>query len=145
MNNTYGIAYAEVLEILRYLPTEVYIKIPKEKIRFYEKNKDKSHKFCYDVNKSLDEQNISRKTKIIIISLFKDFFSTETQKENINKILINNEKIYQDKLRKRYNPDNIFKNEIKDNNNENKLEITTNKKDNPFLTIINRIKKLFMK
>ena len=40
MNNTYRRAYTELLEILKYLPQEEYEKIPKEKIEFYEKNKD---------------------------------------------------------------------------------------------------------
>ena len=48
MNNTYSLSYVEVLEILKHIPKEDYEKIPKEKIEFYENNKDKNYIYIYN-------------------------------------------------------------------------------------------------
>lgn len=45
MNNTYSKAYTEVLEIINHFSEEEYKKIPKEKIDFFEENKDKDYNF----------------------------------------------------------------------------------------------------
>ena len=42
MVNEYSRNYTEVLEILKYIPIDEYNKIPKQKIEFYEKYKDRS-------------------------------------------------------------------------------------------------------
>ena len=44
-NDKYAKAYTEVLEIIKYLPKNEYDKIEKEKINFFEDNKDNSYKF----------------------------------------------------------------------------------------------------
>lgn len=108
MTSTYAKAYTEVLEILKYLPSEQYKKIPKEKIEFYEKYKDTNYVCNYDSTKTLNEQNILRETRAIIISIFRDFFATTIQKEKLKKILLNNEQKYQQELKEKHNWDNIF-------------------------------------
>ena len=50
MENTYEKAYVEILEILKYIPMREYNKIPKERIEFFEKNKDKNYQYKYDVD-----------------------------------------------------------------------------------------------
>ena len=59
-NVTYNMAYAEVLEILKYLPESEIRKIPKDEIKFLENNMDKDYKFVLDSEKTLEEQ----KTKV---------------------------------------------------------------------------------
>ena len=110
MTNSYARAYTEVLEILKYLPTEEYEKIPKEKIAFYNKNKDNNYSYMFNETKQIDEQKISREANAIIVSLFRDFFATPIQKEKLEKILKQNERKHEEKLKEKYNPDNIFKN-----------------------------------
>lgn len=145
MIDTYEKAYTEILEILKYLPKEEYNKIPKEKIEFYEKNKDKDYKFVFDINKSIDEQNVSRKTKVIIVSLFKDFFATELQKEKIKNILKSNEATYQNELKVKYNPNNIFENKKIENVKENTDLHLINDKENIFTRFFYKIKSIFIK
>lgn len=108
MNDRYAKAYTEVLEILKYLPKGDYEKIPKEKIEFYEKNKDTNYEFSIDPEKPLEEQNISVEANSVIVNLFCDYFASDRQKEIVKLILQKNEEEYQKKVRKRYNPDNIF-------------------------------------
>ena len=92
MNNTYKRACTEILEILKYLPEEEYEKIPKEQIEFYEKNKDSNYEYIFDRKKILSGQGLSRTTKILIVSLFKEYFATSSQKEKLEQILIENYK-----------------------------------------------------
>lgn len=143
MSNNYEKAYTEVLEIIKYLPKEEYEKIPKEKIQFFEDNRDKDYIFKFDITKSLEEQKFLRETNAIIITLFRDFFATETQKEKLQKILIENEEKYQEELRKKYNPDDIFKKQEK-----NKLEEVEQEQTNTALVEVkeeNIIQKVFNK
>ena len=79
----YGIAYKEVLEILKYIPIEDYNKIPKDKIELFETNANKDYIFNYDPNKTLNEQNVSKIAKGIIAILFRDYWATETQRQKI--------------------------------------------------------------
>ena len=109
MGNNYEKAYTEILEILKYIPKEEYERIPKEKISFFEENCDKDYEFKFDINKSLDEQEFLRETNAIIVVLFRDYFATDTQKEKLQRILLENERKYQEELREKYNPDDIFK------------------------------------
>ena len=76
----YANAYTEVLDILKYISKEDYEKIPKSKIKFFEENSNKNYSFTYDKNKTLDEQNVSEITKVIIAILFRDYWATKEQR-----------------------------------------------------------------
>lgn len=52
MNNLYAKAYTEVLEIINHFSEDEYKKIPKEKIDFYEKHKDR--KYDFKINPNID-------------------------------------------------------------------------------------------
>ena len=146
-NDKYAKAYTEVLEILRYLPRNEYNKIAIERIKFFEANKDTSYKFKIDPDMPLDKQNISIEANSIIIVLFRDYFATENQKEKLNVILKQNEYKYQEDIRNKYNPDNIFKD--RKNKNLNVIENTNLpievKENNFFTKFITYIKNLFRK
>lgn len=153
----YANAYSEILEILKYIPTEDYKKIPKNKIKLFETNSNKSYKFVYNPNLTLDEQNVTKITKGIIAILFRDYWATPKQrekiiaKENYDRAQMEKEKSEQ------YNPNDLFKNK---KTKEKKLEnISTKKlhvqeqaeislpakikKQGLFVKIINFIKNIF--
>lgn len=109
-NDTYEMAYVEILEIIKYLPIAEQSKIPKYKIEFYEKHKDKNYNFKFDKNVSIEEQRLLRKTRIIMINLFRDFFANDIQKQKLEIILKNNSKLAEEERRQKYNPNDIFKN-----------------------------------
>lgn len=113
VDNKYAVAYSEVLEILKHIPTEDYNKIPKSKIEFFETNADSEYIFSYDSNKTLEEQDVSNITKGIIILLFRDYWATELQR---NKIIAkqNYDRIkLEEKKKEKYNLNNIFINNHK--------------------------------
>ena len=85
VNIEYANAYAEMLEILKYIPKEDYDKIPKRRIHLFETNANRNHVFRYNPNLTLDEQHVSLRTKYIIAILFRDYWATEQQREKILK------------------------------------------------------------
>lgn len=105
----YANAYSEVLEILKYIPTEDYKKIPENKIEVYKNNANNEYHFVYDPNKTLEEQNVSKIAKGIIAILFRDYWATEIQREKIIAKQNYDRKLLEEAKRKKYNLDNIFK------------------------------------
>ena len=83
VDSKYGIAYSEVLEILKHIPIEDYNKIPKNEIELFETYANNDYTFNYDTNKTLEEQNVSDITKGIIILLFRNYWATEKQRNKI--------------------------------------------------------------
>lgn len=123
INEDYANACAEVVRILDFIPYRDYKKIPKDVILHYEKNASENCDFEYDINCSLDEQNVSKTAKTIIALLFRDYWATLEQK---NKILNyeKNETIKEENIKKeKYNSNDIFKNNTKSTIIENKDNI----------------------
>lgn len=109
VNLEYANAYSEILGILKHISKEDYNKIPKEKIVFFQNNYNKEYNFTYDMNKTLDEQNVSKKAKTIIAILFRDYWATDAQREKIKAKEQYDRKIKEEENREKYNPDNLFK------------------------------------
>lgn len=142
ISNAYAKAYTEVLEIFKYFPEEEYLKLPKEKIEFYESNRDKAYNFTINPEIDLSKQNISKEARAIIVTIFRDYYATEEQKKVINDILELNQRKDEEEKRRKYNPEDIFKNNTnlenkntiqieKDNNKiENKINLKSDSSDN---------------
>ena len=109
VENQYGIAYCEVLEILKHISKEDYEKLPQEKLDVFEANASKDYEFKYDFQKTLNEQNVSKEAKAIIALLFRDYWATEEErkiileKQNFKRKMIEKEK------QEKYNKDDLFK------------------------------------
>lgn len=148
MINTYSRAYTEVLEIIKYFPKEEYIKIPKDKIEFYKKNMDINYEFHIDPSIDLEKQNISKEANAILLTIFRDYFATDKQKESLKKLLNQNQQKLEQEKSQKYGPIELFnkplmnKNTtgIQENNNETRL---VEVKENYFVKFINFIKKIF--
>lgn len=105
-NNTYSCSYVEVLEVLKSIPIEEYKKIPEEKIKFYESNKDKDYIYIYNE----DNKVISRKAKAILINLYKNYIASEDEKTKIEEILKLNDIKLEKHKQNQYNPNVFLKN-----------------------------------
>ncbi len=139
MNNTYSCSYVEVLEILKHIPKEDYIKIPEEKIEFYKNNMDKNYIYIYNpiMPKTL------RKTDAILINLYKNYIAKEDEKQKINQILKLNEMKEEQEKQKKFRPNNIFNNHVENENiNENTILVVEHK-ETMLKKIINKIKRIF--
>lgn len=139
LNNTYSCSYVEVLEILKHIPKEDYIKIPEEKIEFYKNNMDKNYIYIYNpiMPKTL------RKTDAILINLYKNYIAKEDEKQKINQILKLNEMKEEQEKQKKFSPNNIFNNHVENENiNENTILVVEHK-ETMLKKIINKIKRIF--
>lgn len=145
MEDTYEKAYKEVIELLKFFPKESVRKIPKEKLELYLRNMDRTYDYKVDITKSFDEQKMSEKTKAIFANIFRDYWATPYQKERIEIKEKYDRQQSEEQKRKRYNPNDLFKNK---NNRNPDLEKLSNlpievKKESFFKKIINFFKKKF--
>ena len=100
----------ETLYILEYFNPEFVAKIPlnfKNNLKEIAKNSNIIVKI--DRNRKLKEQPILEETKELIASIYYSYVATEEQKKELIEIWSENERVFQEELRKKYNPDNIFK------------------------------------
>ncbi len=111
MTNNYAKAYTEVFEVLKYLSKEEYKKIPQEKIQFFKDNKDDDYNFIFNPNIDIAKQNISKEANAVLVTLFRDYFATERQKNILESLLIQNQGKLEKQKSEYYNTDNLFKKE----------------------------------
>ena len=144
IESRYASAYSEVLEILKYIDLEDYNKIPKSQIELFEKYRNTRYVFKYDINKTLNEQNVSEIAKGILIILFRDFWANEKQREKII------EKQNYDTIKleyEKYNYDNLFikkKRYLAEKTTTN-TSFMVEYKESALKRIINKIKNIFTK
>ena len=145
MEDNYSKAYKEVIEILNFVPKESVDKIPHTLIDTFKAKMDNNYNFSVDINKNFEEQELLDETKAIFANIFKDYWATPYQKERIEaKEKYDLEKLEEEK-RKKYNPDNIFKNKQEKTIVENTNLSVEIKKETFFKKLISFIKGLFNK
>ena len=117
----------ETYEIIQNSENKIIEKIPSNFLKFIEDNMDKN----YNPKINFDDENwknkINNDTKAILALIYRDYI-VDTEKRNK---LIQEEKaqreIYEQELREKYNPDEIFKNKtVKENeviNNNQLIEV----------------------
>ena len=80
-----------------------------------------------DKTKSLKDQNILPETKDMIALLYYNYIALPEEKKEIIQKWNENEARYQERLRRKYNLDNVFKKEnTKENNNTSMIEYKKN-------------------
>ncbi len=145
IKDEYAIAYKQILAILNYIPIEEYRKIPIEKIRFYRHAAKKDYDFVYNVNKTFEEQNISKITESLLAGLYRDYWASDIQRERI----INRQNYERKKLgqikNEGYSIEKIFKqrNEMFGVDNETNTQLSVVNESSFIKKIINKLKSLF--
>lgn len=110
IKNERTLAYSEVYEIINKMGKDYKDKIPnKLKLTIIEEM-DKSYKPNIDVEIPLKKQNIHKKTYDILGMLQLNYWcKNESEKKELIKKFSNNDKIREEEIYEKYNPDNIFK------------------------------------
>lgn len=147
-NIEYSKSLYQINEIIKYMTPNLKSRIPKKFISYFENNKSKDYNWKIDETIPLEKQNLLPTTKEILTVLYKDYICDDLERIELEKTLKNNEIKYQEKLREKYNPDNIFKNKTKeviDTITENESTSVTTYKESFFSKIINKIKLIFHK
>lgn len=81
-----GEAYAEVLEILNYVPEENYKKIPGNFITFMEENADENSSFVYNLALPFNKQNVNDDAKDILALIYRLFIANDDEKKILNEL-----------------------------------------------------------
>ena len=143
--------FSEVDAFLDIIDEEYKNKIPIKLRNLFKEHKDKDYHPVYHANIPIEEQNIKKEAIAMIGLLHLNYWcETEEEKNKLRNIFLENQKKYEEKMNRKYNLDDLFKNvsEKKINENTEKIEefkymVEYNK---PFyVKIMDFLRKLFNK
>lgn len=139
--NGVAIAYAELDEILSLMSSEYVDKIPLKFRDFLSREKDTNYIKKIDVNKPLEEQNLQRKTLVLLAVLRLNYWcENEEEKQEFLKVLGDNQKEQIEK----YSTDRIFDSD--NNNKQIKNDSIIVYQNKTFIEkVLEKIKKFFTK
>ena len=135
--------YSEVYQVLNLLGNEYIDKLPKSLLNMLEEKRDINYNPQYIEDIPLNKQNIKKETLAIIALLHLNYWC-ENEKEDIElkQVLKNNEDKYQQEIRNKYNPENMFIKNKREKIAENQVSLIEYKEP-LFKKFINKIKSRF--
>lgn len=146
MDRTYEEAFAEVDEILKKMPIELFSKIPIQFRQIISANKSKNYKI--DIQTPLVEENLKEETIIILGLIYRDFLATPEEREELKTQDIQELRKIEEELQEKYNMDKLFKKRKVEKNTSNdnfSTEMIVYKEESFIKKIFNFIKSLFNK
>ena len=145
MKSETRVYYAEIEEILRYMPKIYVDKIPTKLKEFFYQEKDEKHNFQYDSSKKLTNQNITKKTRTLLAILKLNYWcNSEDERNKWKDKFVKNEENHQKYLSEKYNKDNLFKKNINDTqDNVQHIELTEYKEKGILAKILDKIRQFF--
>ena len=141
----YANAMAEVLYYLKGIRDEDLAKLPKKLINFLEENANKNYICNFDYTKPLKELKLTDESKGIIAMICYNYWcNTDEDKRRLINSLNQNEKIYQEEMKEKYNPEKIFKEQNKENvQKSNEIIAVVEYKESKLKKLINKLKNFF--
>lgn len=148
LKNEYRQAFTEVNEILKIMPIELVNKIP---IKFRELiEEEKDNIYLPDIKEPIEKCNLKNETIIILGLIYRDFLCQIEERKKLQekdaRELQEVQRVIENEIKEKNNPDNIFKNSIKKqtlNNEETCLMVVH--KEKWYKKIFKLIKKVFYK
>ena len=120
--------------------------MPSKLLNIIEAERNKEYTPIYDISKDINSQNIKKETKAMIALLKLSYWcDSVNEKQKLMQLFNDNESIYQQELREKYNPDNIFKDKsnLKQNVDTTQTMSIVEYKENFWKKLINKIKRYF--
>jgi hypothetical protein len=146
MNSTeYNIAVAETLDVLSHTNPEYVQKIPDEVINFLQKNAQEDYKTELNYEDGIENLKLKQKTREILAFIYRNYLCDTREKMKYDKKLMENEKSYQNEIKKIYNDEDLFKNKKNKDNNSEEKKIIEIKNESIIQKIISKIKRIFSK
>lgn len=146
MKEEYREAFSEVEQILKLMPTNLSNKIPTKFKNIITLEKSKT--YIPKISEPFEECDLKEETTIILAVIYRDFLCSKEERDellerNRNKLLE-----FEEELREKYNPDNLFKNknnssEILHVNISTETAIVEYKEKNFIQKLFDKIKNLF--
>ena len=138
------IAYSEVLAIINLMEEKYKNKIQNSVLQIFKDEKKENYNPVINIEESFLNQNLQRETLVILAILNLNYWcENEQEKIDLLKEYAENDKIKEEKLRKMYNPDNMFKNKNTERISENENKQLIEYKENMFKKLWNKIKIFF--
>lgn len=138
--------YSEVYSILNLLGESYIKKLPISLFNMIKEEKRQDYNPKYDSKINLEQQNVKRETLSMIALFHLNYWcNSEDEKNKLKTLFKTNEEKYQAEIREKYNPDNLFKKRI----SQQEENIITNEvsmveyKEPFFKRIFNKIKRIF--
>lgn len=116
--------YSEVYSFLKILGKSYTNKVPIEILDIIKSEKDDSYTKKIDPDISIENQGLLDESISMILWLNLEYFSNSEERDLLEKIYDNNQNIYEQNQREKYNINNIFYKKEKDN----KLIVSDTKK-----------------
>jgi len=140
-------AYSEIDEFLELLTDEQKNKIPLKLRELFKEEKDKDYIKVIDPKIPIKEQNLREETLALIALLNLQYWcEDEAKKEKLKQIYAENERVYNETLREKYNPDNLFKSKEEKTAEQEETNLPMTIETNSlFKKIIRFIKRIFLK
>jgi len=108
-------AYAELLEVLELMDQEYVKKVPKKLMNIFKTYADGEYEKHIDVGVPLEEQELHEKTTALLAMLLLNYWcENEEEKQSLLEVYKENERKYQEELKEKYNPENIFNNNVRE-------------------------------
>lgn len=149
MKSEYREAFTEIYEIFKLMPQKLLSEIPK---KFYEIiEEEKSTEYFPNIKEPLEQQKLKNETIIILGLIYRDFLCSPEQKKMLQekdaRELQEVQKALEDEIRQKYNPDDIFKKKVeeeqKQQNIETRMIVVEEKWYDKILNIIKNLFKRF--
>ena len=103
-------AYSEIDEFLGLLSIEKRNEVPQKLRELFTQEKDSNYRKGIDPTNPIKEQDLKEETLGIIALLNLQYWcKDEAEKQRLKSVYSKNEEVYQELLREKFNPDNIFK------------------------------------
>lgn len=141
--------YQEALvEVLAIVDTDQNFKakIPKKLLQFFKENASSDYQINFDTNLRLKDMPLKKETKGLISMLYRNYFCvSDEKKQEFDDKLRDNDIAYEEMLKEKYNPENIFKPIAfaETSNTIPKEADIVLYKENIFTKLINKIKSFF--
>ena len=139
-------AYSEIDEFLGLLSIEQRNMIPQKLRELFSREKDKEYIKEIDPTIPIKDQNLKEETLGLIALLNLQYWcQNEIERERLKRVYSKNEKEYQEMLREKFNPYNIFKKKdaILEDREETQCLQMVEYKEPIFKKIINKILQFF--
>ena len=144
LNQKYSEASVEVLDILNHMNIKDVSKVSKKFITFLNENASKEYISNLDYSKRLNDMELKEETRGLLAIMYKKYRCPKKKKQDCKKKFYENEQKYQEELREKYNPNNIFskkqENTIEPENSQTQL---IEYKETFFRKFLNKIKSFF--
>ena len=139
MDEINQIAYAEVMQVLKYFDRNLVLKIPVELLEYFKAHQKKDLIVNIDKEDIFNKNNISKDALALLAYIDMEYWANEEEKRELKKVYMKNEKKHQIELSEKYEYNNIFNNKKEIDMNE-KVEneeksMIEYKKDNIFIKL----------